>query len=74
MTSPDDTAMRKATQEEYLKCYKSAAEAARERIRAGKGDPEKQKTCSHFDYLIGDLLHGPCVCGECGAVTETYIA
>jgi|GEM_PF-4089315 len=37
-------------------------------IRAG-GDPKKQKICPHdYDSLIGDLLHGPCVCAECGKV------
>lgn len=56
------------TPERFAELANKAVENARERIRLG-GDPEKQKTCPHdFDSLIGDLLHGPCVCGECGKV------
>lgn len=57
------------TPEEFCRIANAAVEAAREKIRAGKGDPEKQKTCPHpFDSLRGDLLHGPCICDDCGKV------
>jgi hypothetical protein len=60
--------IRKVTYEEFVQAHNAASNAAREKIRAG-GDLEKQKTCEHpFDSWSGDLLHGPCVCDECGKV------
>lgn len=61
------SSFQKTTPEKYLEGYNTAVEAARAKIRTGKDDLEKQKTCPHdFDSLIGDLLHGPCVCSDCG--------
>ncbi|OGJ64504.1 hypothetical protein A3C37_01845 [Candidatus Peribacteria bacterium RIFCSPHIGHO2_02_FULL_53_20] len=67
VTGKKDRTFQKTTPEKYLESYNTAVEAARGKIRTGKDDLEKQKTCPHdFDSLIGDLLHGPCVCSDCG--------
>lgn len=58
---------KKVTPEEFGKGHSAAVRAVREKISTGKGNPEKQKICPHLD-LSGDLLHGPCMCDECGAV------
>jgi len=59
--------MKKVTPQEFIAAYNDCMEATKEHIRTFKGDPEKQKNCPHdFDSYIGDLLHGPCYCGDCG--------
>ena len=72
LVEKDDQSMisssRKAILERYTRGYDAAVKSVRERIEEGKGDPEKQKNCTHpFDSLQGDLLHGPCICDDCGA-------
>jgi len=59
--------MKKVTAKEFYKAYNKCKEEAAEHIRTFKGDPEKQKNCPHpFDSYTGDLMYGPCYCGDCG--------
>jgi hypothetical protein len=63
----DDGPMQVATPEEFAKAHTRAVGNAQAIIESG-GDIEKQKTCKHpLDSWSGDLLHGPCVCADCGA-------
>ncbi len=57
--------MKKATPQEFVAAYNKCMEATKEHILTFKGDPEKQKNCSHND-LCGDLLLGPYYCADCG--------